>query len=85
MIELRPVRLLLRGWRGEDRESFVALSADSAVMEHLPVVLSRAANDAFVDRITGSLSVGWGLWAVEIDAIGNMMITLQTASTGMVQ
>src|ERR1035441_8750051 len=71
VIELRTVRLCLRGWREEDREPFAALNADSAVMEHFPAVLSRAESDAFVDRITAGLAErGWGLWAVEIDATG---------------
>ena len=49
--ELRTERLLLRGWRAEDREPFAALNADPVVMEHFPAPLSRVESDAFVDRI----------------------------------
>ncbi len=71
VIELRTIRLRLRGWRDEDREPFATLNADATVMEHFPAVLSRAESDALVDRITaGFAERGWGFWAVEIQATG---------------
>ena len=65
--ELRTERLLLRGWRPEDREPFASMNADPFVMEHFPAVLSRAESDAFVDRIEARFDeFGYGLWAVEV-------------------
>lgn len=49
--EINTARLLLRRWRPEDREPYAALSADPAVMEHYPSVLSRAQAEARVDEI----------------------------------
>lgn len=67
MTELRTARLLLRRWRPEDREPFVALNADPEVMAHFPSVLDRAASDALADRADRKLAEhGWGLWAVEV-------------------
>ena len=66
-ISLRTERLLLRPWRGEDREPFAALTADPRVMEWFPAPLTRAESDAVADRIDQHFrETGWGLWAVEI-------------------
>jgi RimJ/RimL family protein N-acetyltransferase len=65
--ELQTERLLLRRWRDDDRESFAALNADPAVMEHLLSTLSRAESDAFVDQMEARFREdGFGLWAVEV-------------------
>lgn len=65
---LRTERLLLRGWREEDREPFAAMNADPVVMEHFPSRLTRAESDAFVDRIErGFVDRGFGLWAIEAE------------------
>jgi ribosomal-protein-alanine N-acetyltransferase len=67
MDELRTERLLLRGWREEDREPFAALNADPVVMEHYPSTLTREESDALADRIEARFDAhGWGLWAVEV-------------------
>lgn len=63
---MRTERLLLRGWREEDRDAWAAMSADPAVMEFFPATLDRAAADAAFDRYSAALEErGWGLWAVE--------------------
>jgi RimJ/RimL family protein N-acetyltransferase len=60
-------RLLLRRWRGADREPFAAMNADPAVMEHMQGLLPRERSDDFVDRIEAHWDQhGWGLWAVEV-------------------
>lgn len=65
---LTTERLLLRGWRDEDRAPFAELNADPEVMAHLPGCLTPAASDAFVDRIERHFEEhGFGLWAVEAD------------------
>lgn len=72
--ELRTERLLLRGWREEDRTPFAALNADPAVVEHLLGPLDRAASDAFVDRIEAHWKAhGWGLWAVEVPGVARFI------------
>jgi RimJ/RimL family protein N-acetyltransferase len=65
--EVRTDRLLLRGFRDDDRDTFAALNASPVVMEHFQGPLDRAASDAFVDRIQACWAErGWGLWAVEV-------------------
>jgi RimJ/RimL family protein N-acetyltransferase len=60
-------RLVLRPWRGEDREPFAALNADPVVMEHFPSTLTRDESDVFADSIAAHLDEhGWGTYAVEI-------------------
>lgn len=72
MIETK--RLQLREWRDDDRAPFAALNADPEVMEHLPNVLTRAMNDAFVDRIRSHFDKhGFGLWALEVRATGEFI------------
>jgi RimJ/RimL family protein N-acetyltransferase len=72
--ELRTDRLLLRHWRESDREPFAALNADPAVMRYFPATRDRAASDAFIDRRQAQLERdGWGLWATELLATGELI------------
>lgn len=65
--EIRTERLLLRGWRPQDREPFAALNADPEVMARLPTTLTRPESDALVDVIEAEFEeCGYGLWAVEV-------------------
>ena len=67
---LSTPRLLLRGWRPEDREPFAALNADPRVMEHLPGVLSRRQSDALARRSDEHFERhGFGPWAVEVRGV----------------
>jgi RimJ/RimL family protein N-acetyltransferase len=62
---LRTERLVLRGWRPEDRDPYAALNADPEVMEHFVGVLDRATSDAEADRFAADLDRdGWGHWVV---------------------
>ena len=64
--ELRTSRLLLRGWRPEDREPFAALNADPRVTEFLGRMGDRAESDELLDRAEEHWTArGFGLWAVE--------------------
>jgi ribosomal-protein-alanine N-acetyltransferase len=64
--ELATPRLLLRGWRDDDRRAFAALNADPQVMAHFPAPLDRATSDDLVDRFVAHWAEhGLGLWAVE--------------------
>lgn len=59
-------RLVLRGWRDEDREPFAALNADPVVMEHFPATQLRAESDEAVDRfVAGWAHHGFGPWAAQ--------------------
>ncbi len=70
MHELRTERLILRGWRSEDRHPFAAMNADPRVMEFFPATLDREASDAVAERIAGKLDEnGFGFWAVEIPGV----------------
>ena len=67
---LRTERLLLRGWRAEDRVAFAALNADPRVMEWFPTPMTSAESNAVADRIEKQFEeTGWGLWAVEIPGV----------------
>ncbi len=62
----RTERLLLRGWRDEDRDAFAAMNADPEVMRHFHDTLTREQSDTMLDRMqTAMESQGWGLWALE--------------------
>jgi RimJ/RimL family protein N-acetyltransferase len=64
-------RLLLRGWRAEDREPFYRLNSDPRVMEHFPACLSRAESDWLAQRIEAHFTThGFGLWAAEVRETG---------------
>jgi ribosomal-protein-alanine N-acetyltransferase len=67
--ELRTERLLLRGWRDDDRPPFAAMNADERVMAHFPGTMTRAQSDAAVDAISAHFARhGYGLWVVERSA-----------------
>ncbi len=56
-----------------DRAPFADLNADLEVMRYFRGTLDRAASDAFVDRIeAGFEQHGYGLWAVEVRATGEV-------------
>jgi len=63
---VRTDRLVLRGWREEDKVPFAVLNGDPAVMEHFPSTLTREQSDQMVDVLGGAWERrGYGLWAVE--------------------
>lgn len=64
--ELRTERLLLRGWREEDKLPYSLLNADPEVMRHFPSTLSAQQSDEMVDHMAKAWDTrGFGLWAVE--------------------
>ena len=72
--ELHTARLLLRRWRYADREPFAAINADPEVMRHFERPLTRTQSDALVDAIErGFAADGFGLWAVELRATGELI------------
>ena len=72
--ELRTGRLLLRRWREADRDPFASLNADPKVMEYFPEPLTRKDSDTLVERIeAGFEQHGFGLWAVEVVATGELI------------
>jgi RimJ/RimL family protein N-acetyltransferase len=80
--ELHTERLVLRGWRPEDREPFAEMSADPVVMGHYPSTLSREESDARVVQIeTEFARHGFGKWAVEIPR-GNALRGIDRALRG---
>ncbi|HLW45689.1 MAG TPA: GNAT family N-acetyltransferase, partial [Acidimicrobiales bacterium] len=63
---LSTPRLLLRGWRPEDREPFAALNASPEVMAHFPNTLTRERSAELADHFQAGIDErGWGAWAVE--------------------
>ena len=72
--QLKTARLLLRRWRETDHEPFAALNADPVVMEYFPARLSRAESDDLIARIeAGFAAQGYGLWALEARATGELL------------
>ena len=68
--ELRTERLLLRGWRAEDRAPFAEMNADPAVREYFRSVLSRDESDSQADWIEAEFSERrFGLWVIEIPGV----------------
>lgn len=64
--EIRTDRLLLRGWREDDKAPYAALNADPEVMRHFPSTLTAQQSDEMVDMIAQRWEQnGFGLWAVE--------------------
>ena len=64
-------RLLLRRWRGSDREPFAELNADPQTLVFFPQTLDRAASNALIDRTEANFEVlGYGLWALEVKETG---------------
>jgi len=67
-------RLLLRGWRLEDRAPFAAMNTDPRVMEFYRQKLSREESDAYVDRIEAHFEhEGFGLFAAELRDTGEFI------------
>jgi RimJ/RimL family protein N-acetyltransferase len=74
MTALFTPRLELRQWRDSDLEPFAALNADPAVMQLMPRCLTRAESDEFARRAREEIERrGWGLWAVEARADGELI------------
>ena len=69
MIETRleTGRLILRRWRGADRDPYAAMSADPAVMDWLGrAPMTRAESDAQIDRFEAEFEqLGHGFFALE--------------------
>ncbi|MDE9445186.1 GNAT family N-acetyltransferase [Xenorhabdus bovienii] len=67
IITLETERLLLRGWKEEDREPFFRLNSDPEVMEFFFNTLNKEQNNTLVDNFIRKFETqgGWGLWAVE--------------------
>jgi RimJ/RimL family protein N-acetyltransferase len=66
-IEPETARLVLRQWRAEDREPFVAISSDPIVMEFLTSQRDPATILSRIDAWSADISRrGWGFWAAEL-------------------
>lgn len=67
-------RLVLRGWRDEDREPFARMNADPRVTEFFASALTPWDSDDLVDRIQRCWQRrGYGLWAVERTGTGGFI------------
>ncbi|MDG2043381.1 MAG: GNAT family N-acetyltransferase [Maricaulis sp.] len=67
-------RLILRGWREEDRTGFAAINADPAVMEFFPAVLTTEQSDARLAGIQEQVRKDKFCWhAVERRDTGEMI------------
>jgi RimJ/RimL family protein N-acetyltransferase len=67
-------RLILRGWRRDDREPFARMNCDPAVMEFFPALLTREESDSLVDRVEVHFAAhGFGVWATELKETGEFI------------
>jgi RimJ/RimL family protein N-acetyltransferase len=67
-------RLVLRGWRDDDKAPYAAINADPAVMEHFPSTLTAVQSGEMVDKMaSGWADRGYGLWAVEVRDTGRFI------------
>ena len=66
-LQVRTERLLLRGWRPQDREPFAAMNEDPEVMRYIGSgVLPRDASEGMRARLRREwVRAGHGLWAIE--------------------
>jgi RimJ/RimL family protein N-acetyltransferase len=72
--QLETERLRLRRWRADDRVPFAAINADPEVMEHFPAPLTRGQSDELTNAIeSGFERHGFGLWALEVRASGELI------------
>ena len=72
--EVRTARLVLRGWRPEDRSPYAALNVDPVVGEYLGGPLAPAASDAMVDGHEEHWAQeGFGIWAVEVPDVAPLV------------
>ncbi len=64
---LTTKRLLLRPWKGSDREPFQQMNQDPQVMEFFPALLSHEQSDTLMKNIQRELiEKPYGFWAVEL-------------------
>ena len=71
---LRTERLLLRGWREQDREPYAAINADPQVREFFPELLTRAQSDAQIAVFDEHFAAhGFGMWALELRSSGELI------------
>ena len=70
MIVARTARLVLRRWEPGDAAAFAAINADPVVTRFVGGPLTRAASDAFLDRMLAHWAEhGYGRCAVEMDGV----------------
>jgi RimJ/RimL family protein N-acetyltransferase len=70
-LTLTTPRLLLRPWRDDDVDAFVAMFGDPMVMEFLLPPQDRAAIEAIVGRVRDHFAKhGFGWWAAELKETG---------------
>ena len=71
MNPIETERLRLRRWRDADRAPFATMSADPAVMEFFPSLLTPDQASAFIDRVEAHWDAhGFGNYALEERATG---------------
>jgi RimJ/RimL family protein N-acetyltransferase len=74
-LQVRTERLLLRGWRPQDREPFAAMNEDPEVMRWIGSgLLPRVASDGMRSRMRREwVRAGHGLWALEPAGGGELL------------
>ena len=67
---LESERLLLRPWKDEDVEAWVAMGADPRVMEYFPSTYDREYAEAMAARLRARLERdGYGWWVIEVKGV----------------
>ena len=77
-------RLILRPYRDADRAPLAAMNGDPRVAEWLAGPLTSEASDALIDRLQAHIvEAGWGFWAAERRADGQVIGMVGLAPPGV--
>ncbi len=67
-------RLRIRDWQQSDYEPYAKLCSDSHVMRYFPHTLTKQQSDDQLDLMRRLIAErGWGFWAVELKATGQLI------------
>ncbi len=67
-------RLRIRDWQQSDYEPYAKLCSDSDVMRYFPHTLTKQQSDDQLDLMRRLIAErGWGFWAVELKATGQLI------------
>ena len=74
MKHIETDRLILRSWRADDLQEFIAMNCNPCVMKYFPALLTAQETEAFYGRIQEEFATkGWGLYAVELKSTGRFI------------
>jgi len=74
LIHLETSRIILRHWKVEYYTSFAEINSDPYVMKYFPKLFTRIESNILAKKIKSFIEKnGWGMWAVELKSIVNLL------------